>query len=132
MDPIALENKGTQKRALELVHQVKQEHLWEIQNGLLVLFLTISVLVLMEGSAPWSTLAAWSRTLADRVAHFLVNIHVYWDIVAQVVEAGQNFLPPHPLAAVQPDEIVETVSEVTKAARAYQWEALDQEFGRIS
>ena len=53
---------------------MKQEHLWEIQNGLLVLFLTISVLVLMEGSAPWSTLAAWSRTLADRVAHLLVNI----------------------------------------------------------
>ena len=94
------------------------------------------MLVLMEGSAPWSTLAAWSRTLADRVAHFLVNIHVCWNIVAQVVEAGKNILPSHPLATVQPDDITETVDDreaqllVTKAGRAYHWETLDQEFGK--
>jgi len=89
-------------------------------------------------------LTSWCKRLADHVAHFLVNIHVCWNIVAQV------FLPSHPLAAVQPDEIAETVVDreaqllvdiqrtrefnfeplVRKAVRAYQWETLDQEFGK--
>ena len=52
-------------------------------------------------------LTSWCKRLADHVAHFLVNIHVCWNILAQVVEAGKNILPSHPLAAVQPDEIAE-------------------------
>ena len=47
------------------------------------------------------------RTEPGPVAAPDIEIGSYWRTMPQVVEAGTNILPSHPLAAVQPDEIAE-------------------------
>ena len=84
VDPIVLEDRGAQKRALELVQQVKQEHLWEIQRRL---------------TQAWDAQREIVSCLSEEdqeEAKTDFHVHVYWDIVAQVIESGQIFLPSHP------------------------------------
>ena len=76
VNPTALEDRDAQKRALELVDQVKEHHLMDIEWRLAEAWETAKV--------PFQCLPEEDQEEAKNDFH----LHAYWDIVAKVVETG--------------------------------------------